>query len=343
MSINTECYWGDIPEMHRHKLIELYNSPYCTQEYINSFCVSFSLNCFSIYEEGQIKEIIIFHCDKKKKKIIVLNRLFSINVKYLNIFSEFIFHVLKEMNSILIHHLLNPIYKGSIYPIICNTFGEDYIIHLPTTKKEYFSKFSFNQQDHTKRSISKIVKTFINYEIKTFEKENISEAIVNKIVEMNHLRIKEKNTASDIDSNYRKSIIDFVKYYGFVSVLEIEGKIVAGVILYLIGNQYFLETISHDPEYNKFSVGHVCLYLTILNCIDKNGQDFHLLWGESRYKRSFLGEKVPLFSLTIFRSHFKEIIFIYTNKINSTISNYMSYSFIKAVLKKNSIIRRLYK
>ena len=68
---------------------------------------------------------------------------------------------------------------------------------------------------------------------------------------MNHLRMKEKNTASDIDSNYRKSIIDFVKYYGFVSVLEIEGKIVAGVILYLIGNQYFLETISHDPEYNK--------------------------------------------------------------------------------------------
>lgn len=341
MSIKTECYWDNIPEKYKLKIIELYESPYCTLEYIESFYKCNTLNCFSIYDEDKLIHVIIFVINQKNKKVDIINRLLTIDIKYLNIFSDFIFKLKPRIDLIHIDHIANLIHQKNLFHYICKPFGEDFIINLPTSKDEYFSKFSFNQRDHTKRSIRKIERTFKYYSINTFEKEEISIDLIYNIIEMNHLRMEEKKIISDIDESYTKSIIQFVKNFGYVSVLEIEGKIVAGVILYLIGNKFFLETISHDPSYNQYSVGHICLYLTILNCIDIKGKEFHLLWGDSRYKRSFLGDKFPLYSVTIFRSKLNKQIFKFVCEFLPNLSVKSIYLSLKRRIKQIPFVQFL--
>jgi len=156
---------------------------------------------------------------------------------------------------------------------------------------------------HSKNYISKIEKTFGSYDFHVYEKTNASEQKIKRIIEMNHLRMASKNIISGLDDNYTKKIIKFVRDFGFISVLEINDQIVAGLISYSIQDNYFVEELSCEPLFDKFNVGHTCLFLTIQECIERKGNEFHLLWGNNPYKHRFMAERVQLFSVTVFRTN----------------------------------------
>jgi hypothetical protein len=335
MSIRYKCYFNDIPKHFKTELLEIYQSPFCLFEYYSSFYEGFNLNCFSIYNDVELIHLIIFSINQKEKVVNILNRLIYLDFQYLDLFSEFIFNSKIKIDKIHLHHLANPILKKQVNNCICKPNGEDYLINLPKSVEEYFSSFSFNQRSHTKRSISKIVGSFENYSLQIFEKNNIPERIINRIIEMNQLRMNEKNIISGYDKQYTDCIIKFVRDCGFVSVLEINNAIVAGVILYLIKDKFFLETVSHDPEFNQYSVGHTCLYLTIQKCIERNGKEFHLLWGDSRYKKSFLAERIQLYSITVHRT---KILMKYNRFVHELLPLISAKNFLKLLKHRTKII-----
>lgn len=208
-----------------------------------------------------------------------------------------------NIDKIQVNHLTKPHLNKNSFPYICKPFDEDYILKLPISNTEYLSRLSTNMRRHTKNYISKIERTFGHYLFCIFENEEVSEEVIDRIIEMNHLRMNAKNIVSGIDKSYTEKIKSFVRYSGFVSVLKINGEIVAGLISYSIKNNYFVEEISSDPEYDAYNVGHTCLFHTIQNCIDRNGNEFHLLWGNNAYKKRFLAERLQLYSVIVFRTN----------------------------------------
>jgi len=303
MYIRNECFFGYIPEKFRSKLIESYKTPYSTIEYSQSFYDEESLNCFSICDASTLIHIIIFTIDKRHKTVNVLNRVFEIEPKYLIYFSRFIFNSKLQIDKIRVNHLMNPINSKQILPFVCKPFDEDYILKLPASNSEYLLSLSTNMRRHSKNYISKIEKTFGSYDFHVYEKTNASEQKIKRIIEMNHLRMASKNIISGLDDNYTKKIIKFVRDFGFISVLEINDQIVAGLISYSIQDNYFVEELSCEPLFDKFNVGHTCLFLTIQECIERKGNEFHLLWGNNPYKHRFMAERVQLFSVTVFRTN----------------------------------------
>jgi CelD/BcsL family acetyltransferase involved in cellulose biosynthesis len=186
---------------------------------------------------------------------------------------------------------------------------------------------------HTKNYISKILRTFGIYSLKIYERDKIPESIIYRIIEMNHLRMNDKNIVSGIDSSYAKKIVKFVRDFGFISVLEINGEIVAGLITYLIKNNYFVEEISSDPKFDQYNVGHTCLFLTIQDCIERNGNEFHLLWGNNPYKQRFLAERFQLYSVTLFRSNILKYKFKLVNELLQKLSFKYIFKFLKRKIK----------
>jgi hypothetical protein len=304
MSLRHECYFGAIPEKFKTQLVELYKTPYCTTEYIKSFCGVRQLNCFSIHDELNLIHLILFTIDQQQQSVSILNRVFEFDIKYLNIFSNYIFNAKLHINKIQVNHLTKPILNENYFPFICRPFDEDYIIKLPVSDCEYLTRLSPNMRRHTKNYISKIERAFGSYSFSVFEKKDVTEDLINKIIEMNHLRMNAKNIVSGIDRIYAEKIMEFVGYFGFISILELKGEIVAGLISYSIKNNYFVEELSSDPFYDSYNVGHTCLYLTIQECIKKSGNEFHLLWGNNPYKKRFLAERYQLYSVTTFRTIF---------------------------------------
>jgi len=326
MSLEYECYFGNIPEKFKSELIELYESPFCTIEYNQSSYGENNLNCFSIHDENRLIHLILFTIDRKNKTVNILNRLFEIDIKYLNLFSYYIFHRKLHINKIEVNQLIKPILQKQTLPCICKPYDEDYIIKLPTSNSEYFSNLSPNMRRHTKNYISKIVRTFGSYSFSLFEKKEIPESVLNKIFDMNYLRMKKKNIEWGYDSSYIESLKKFLLDFGFVSVLEINGEIVAGLIMYSIKNKFFVETTSSNPEYDRNNVGHTCFFQSIQSCIDRKGKEIHLLWGNSPYKQRFLAERLQLYSVVVFRTNFLK-------QKHKFIYEYLPYLSVKYILK----------
>jgi len=333
MSLRHECYFGEIPEKFKSELVELYKTPYCTIEYLKSFYGESLLNCFSIHEEDKLIHLILFTINRHDT-VTILNRVFEIDSKHLIFFSNFIFNSKLHIAKIQVNHLINQIIDKNKFPYICNPFDEDYILKWTESSSDYFSCLSPKQRYHTKNSISKIVKGFGNYSFNIFEKNNINESLIKKIIEMNFLRMMDKNVISGFDYKYVESIIQFVKYFGFVSVLEINNEIVAGTINYSIGNNFFQEIISSDPKFNKYNVGHICQFLTIKNFIESGGNEFHLLWGNSPYKQRLLAERYQLYSVTIFNTHLTKLKFEFIFEIIPCLSPSNILKLCKRRIKK---------
>jgi hypothetical protein len=335
MSIVTECFLETVPEKFNSKLIELYSSPYSTLEYNKAFGnVEHPISCFCIYEGNKLVQLFIFKILKKSKKVHILNRLVVIESKYLKCFSEYIFQSTINVNSIKINHLTNQITQNSLAFSICKPFDEDYILKLPNSISEYLSKLSPHMRRHTKNYISRIERTFEGYSFSVFEKKEIPKKVINKIVEMNHLRMNNKKIVSGIDNRYTENIIKFAQDYGFISILELDNKIVAGLITYSINSNYFVEEISSDPEYDKFNVGHTCLYLTIQRCIELKGNSFHLLWGNNFYKQRFLAQRTQLYSTTIYKNSIIKIYDYFICEIFPEITFKNIFRITKRYIKK---------
>lgn len=330
MNIKYECYFGNIPEMFKLKLVELYDSPYCTFEHTKYFHGDSVLNYFIIYNDEELIHIITFIIDKQYKTVNILNRLFFIDIKYLNLFLDFVFNSEFQIDKIHVDHLINQTFQDNNFPAVFFPYDEDYVIKLPDSNTEYLSCLSPNMRRHSKNYISKIKRSFNSYSFKVFEKEDVDLHLINKIIEMNHLRMSVKNIVSGIDKSYADKIIKFVRDYGFVSVLEIDGEVVAGLISYSIKNNYYVEEISNYPQYDAFNVGHTCLFLTIQNCIDRKGNEFHLLFGNSPYKQRFLAERFQLYSVTVFRTSSIKFKYLIINKI----FKYASLKYFKTLIKK---------
>jgi CelD/BcsL family acetyltransferase involved in cellulose biosynthesis len=132
--------------------------------------------------------------------------------------------------------------------------------------------------------------------------EDIDPLTVGKIIEMNRSRMKSKKLRSAIDAELEEKIIHFSGKYGVVATITLNGRLAAGTICYGVGNHCYADIISHDQDYNEYSIGRVCIYLFISALIDRGFRFFHMGSGEYGYKERMLGRKQDVYFMSIFRS-----------------------------------------
>jgi CelD/BcsL family acetyltransferase involved in cellulose biosynthesis len=236
------------------------------------------------------------------KEITVLNELVEIGQEYLQYFSDAVFSRYPRI-SVINCNCLTGRPPDLSYPRRVWRLSHDIAIPLPSTFEAYHVRLGKQTQKHIRYYLNRLQREFHDFAFHVATAHEIDPAVIGRIVEMNRLRMKNKNVRSGFSTVFEKRIIEFCKYYGVVSTVSIKGRIVAGAVSYAVGNQSYLEVIAHDPEYNKYNAGQVCLYLTVKHMVESGGASFHLLWGENEYKYRFLGVKEDLYFMSIYRSY----------------------------------------
>src|SRR5690606_22906735 len=69
-----------------------------------------------------------------------------------------------------------------------------------------------------------------------------------------------------------------------------------------MGDEYYLDVLSHDSEFSDIGLGTLCCYLSVCECIRRGGRVYHFLWGRYDYKLRLGGVERPLFDVTLYRS-----------------------------------------
>jgi hypothetical protein len=291
---------NEVPSAIGQQLENIYQSPFSTIRYFEIFRGAKSLNALVISDKDS-EAVHVLAYIISGREITVLNELTDVEQDYVEYFADTVFKRYPHIATLNINRLKTRMVTVG-YPWRLWQTSQDIVLKLPRSFDEYHGKLGRQTQKHIKYYINRFHREQGGFAFQVFVKHEIDPSSISKIIELNRLRMKSKNVRSGFDNLLEKRIMDFCRYYGSVSTLSIDGRIVAGAICYEVGNQAYLEAISHDPDFNKYNAGQVCLYLTIKSMIESGRDSFHMLWGENEYKYRFLGEKQDLYFVSIYRT-----------------------------------------
>jgi len=179
---------------------------------------------------------------------------------------------------------------------------EDFVLSLPRTQEEYLASLGKSTRSYINRYLNKLKRELPALQFRIYTTGEVQDQQVRDIILLNRHRMRGREHAHPNEEVEIARIIHLARQRGLVGVMSIDGRVCAGVINFRAGENFFLETLAHDPAYNEFRLGTLCCYLTICECIARGAQEYHFLWGHYEYKNRLLGVRRDLDHITIYRS-----------------------------------------
>jgi Acetyltransferase (GNAT) domain len=129
----------------------------------------------------------------------------------------------------------------------------------------------------------------------------IDEGAIRSLVRLNALRLRAKRHRSLWTQQLVARRTQLAWQCGVLCRFKVDDSVVAGSLSFCHGDEAFLGLIAHDPEYDKFRLGIICLLRTIEQLIQRRFRTYHLLWGDSEHRERFGGRPVQLARVLYFR------------------------------------------
>lgn len=310
--VTYESFKG-IPIEYESFLIKKYNSFITTCRYVEVNYPHHDINYFIVYDDGKLIELLVYGNNGNTARC--FNSLVSIDQNIILEFSQSIFNKHPEITKI---EIVASYIKYNLSKTILSFKSDDYILKLPSSMEDYYSKLGKSTRQHVKNRKVRLSRDYLDTKFITKFGTEIDEALVNKIVQLKIKTLKSMGRIPKIDDVYKTNMYKYSQYYGCVAYIEIDGEIVAGNLSTIINKEIFGDITAYDSNFSKYSIGEICAFYIIETAIENGLSTFHFLWGESDLKKRLLGQQHLLYTYQIFRNY---SINYYYNKIVLSFSN----------------------
>ncbi len=179
---------------------------------------------------------------------------------------------------------------------------EDIVLSLPATRQAYLDGLGKNMRADLQRYGKKLARELPALTFALHRHGAVPEATVRGIVALSGARMRVKQQRSLHDDAGTDTLLALVRSHGAVMVASMEGRVCAGVICTVVGRNYFMHVIAHDPRFDAYRLGKLCCFQAICAAIDDDGREFHFLWGRYSYKYRLGGVQRELDHVTVYRS-----------------------------------------
>lgn len=305
-NIDTSLHLYEIPAFAEDELERLYENIYASmKEWRVTSELRSDVSAYVERKSGIVTALYLFRvCGREAR---VLNEGIRIESAEAERFSVAVFAACPGVGVITFHAVRCTVHRLR-YP--CHRYEclEDIVLKLPASGDAYLAKMGSATRSYIKRYLNKARRSLPSFQHDVTFGADIDTQELREVIAFNKLRMEGKGKEQGIDERELQRILALAKECGMLSVVRIDGKIRAGTINFRIGDNYFLEVIAHDPAYNEFRLGTLCCYLTICECIARNGSEYHFLWGPQEYKFRLQGVQEELDHLTIYRSRWHAML-----------------------------------
>lgn len=295
----ASIFENEIPSYVEREMDRLYGNLYSSVSKIRTGGSMSDVSTYVVYKGAQIMTVFLFR--KRHGKVTLLNEVIEISEEEVSRFVRTIFKKYPTVNSISFVAIKTGLPQLD-YPYQRTNYLEDIIVTLPPSVDEYLGNLKKNTRRNIKRYSNRLHTNLPGFSYGVYAKDEIDEQDVRDIIKLNHARMSGKNNVSGLDEKESEKMIKLVRECGMICVARNDGKVCAGAISFRVGNNYFLKVLAHDSRYNDYSLGILCCYHIICECIKRGGREFHFLWGRYDYKYTLLGVQRDLDYLVIYRS-----------------------------------------
>ena len=297
--LGLEWYEDPLPSWLDEALVALHGNLYSTLQTIRLFNPGAAPGAFVMRGHGAPVQIIVFA--NAGRRVDVLNAVIRLSEEEMRLFARELLARYPRVSAIAFQPSHAEV-GGLSFPHQSGVVQEDIVVTLSATVDAYRMRLGGETRRNLKRRIEQLKREYPSYSFDARAGGDVPDDWISEILRCHHARMAGKNKVSGIDSEYERTIRVLVRLFGVVGVVTIEGQIAAGAIGYRVGPNYFLHVIAHDPRYDRVSLGRLCVYFMICDCIVCHAREFHFLWGEYDYKYNFLGENRDLVLVTVYRS-----------------------------------------
>lgn len=181
-------------------------------------------------------------------------------------------------------------------------FSEDFVVDLCGSVEQYSNRLGKQLRSDLKRFRKKLYSEFSDVRYECVCGQEASESAFNEIIGFSASRMAIKLATSSHTMERSRRLFELVKSFGLLFLIYIDGKVRAGVICTLYGNDMFMHVVAHDPRFDRFRLGKLACYGSICAAIERGAVRYHLLSGWYDYKVRFLGRQVEFDRLEVYRS-----------------------------------------
>jgi len=234
------------------------------------------------------------------KRVQVLNEQITMDAAEVERFARHAFDTYPDAGMVCFHAIRAVGRLGLPHQHFYRT--EDIVLTLPPTPEDYLAALGKATRKNFKYHGNRLKRNFPSLQFKVYEDGDIPVSHVRDIIELNRARMATKNKESEIDAAETDRLTRLVKESGLVSAMILDGRVVAGTVCSRVGANYFMHINAHDPAYDDARMGKLCCYMTICDCIERGGKEFHFMWGRFEYKYLLLGVQQDFDELIVYRS-----------------------------------------
>lgn len=250
---------------------------------------------------GEVETAFLYRCEGGTAR--VLGRFFATSIASFAAFAGAVFarhpHV-GRIETDVIDALPRPRAPG--WRLLALREGVELRIALPGNVAEYERSLAPDFLKRTQYHERRLARRYPSTTITTVERAAIPRSWIADVVRLNRERNASKGAVSVFSPHYEEGIASVARAHGQVTVLRDGDRVFAGVINIRTGPDAYFWVIGHDSAFGKFSPGTLCLLASIRHCIVGGVRTFHLLQGESEYKRAVGGKPARLASYVVLRS-----------------------------------------
>lgn len=300
--MTSSIYLNEIPSFVEKELERLYVSIRSSLPYIRIFKAVDQVNTYVAWNGGIPTSVLLFRM--QKRCVVVLNERIGIGVDELRRFVAYVFERFPFVGIIRFETVQAELHNFS-YPYQHNYAPhaqEVAVVNLPATPGDYLSSLGSKTRVNIKYYLGKLKKDFPSYRHQTYESKEIDEELIRELIRLKEAGLMSKKVTFSIDKDHEKRMIDMIKICGVANVIWINGRVGAGSISYRVGLAESGEVIVHDPQYNAYSLGTLCVYLSLCESISKGVKRYYLGAGKNDYKYRLLAVSDDMKELEIYRS-----------------------------------------
>lgn len=298
-SIGVTLYGKELPPFLDDEMARLYGNIHSTFAHLRTYGGMDAIT-HAYVEKRQGAVTAIFLLERQAHAVRVINEGMRIDGDTLSRFAQHVFSSFVGVRMITFHAVQADI-DACAFPLQRVACTANIVLTLPPSREEYLASLGKNMRRNLRRYMDKLLRSHPSFRYEVHEKEAVQEQHVRDILQLNRARIAGKNKSFAIDDEEEK-IIALAKTCGMVGVATIDGRVCAGAVGYLVGDHYFFKIIAHDPQYNEFSAGILCCYLTICACIERGCKEYNFMWNEYEYKFALGAFRRELDHLVLYRS-----------------------------------------
>jgi CelD/BcsL family acetyltransferase involved in cellulose biosynthesis len=175
-------------------------------------------------------------------------------------------------------------------------------IALPGSVEEFEGALESKVRSALRYHRRRLAREHPSVRLDTREREEIPRSWIAEVVRLNRERMASKHTESVFSPHYEEGIFRVARAHGYATVLHDGSRIWAGTIDVRCGPEVFGWVIGHDNAFGTYSPGMQCQLAAVEHSIARGARTFHLMQGESRYKRELGGSTARLAAYVVLRS-----------------------------------------